>query len=112
MPPSAISSPSIRSADEKCWSLLAGKRTPRNQIPPCALCGSPSLGGRALSTDGAIFDVEFFCSVHGDPVEATVNSSQLYPGYSFIGEISPGVYRIRKLSRDEMLDRVTSGAAR
>jgi hypothetical protein len=106
MPPSAVSSPSVKSSDDSCFSPLTNLRTPAHQIPPCVACGKPSVGGHALEIDGPIMDLEFSCGCDGDN-SYTVMSRALYPCYAFVGELSPGVYRVRRLERSEMLKRVT-----
>ena len=104
------SGPKYRETGPEHFSPLADRRTPANQIPPCAGCGEPSIGAhilRAVASTAPTFDVVFQCGACGTwPFE--IMSTALNPHYHVIPSGDRGYARVRRLSRDEAIRRVTA----
>lgn len=102
-----VSTPCVRRTDASHFSPLADKHSRPHEIPPCARCGAPSLGGRVLEAGavGTVWDLEFDCGEHGERI-FPVMSIALWPYYRVVAELGPGRLRVVRLDRDEAIKRV------
>jgi hypothetical protein len=93
------------------FSPIGDVHTPLVAIPPCKVCGEPSLGGVMVSMEPTapvgrpIFTAEFFCADH-NPGTFALMADRLYPGYRVILMEEPWRLKVQRLDRSQQEHRV------
>jgi len=78
---------------------------PQALVPRCHLCNEPSVGGTFLEFDASFSGrqtgvVQFSCATH-EGGTSMLTSTHLFPGWKIVKVMSPGVYRVRRLTEAE-----------
>lgn len=101
-------------SDSSCWSPLADKKLP---APQCARCGREALGGTFIDLDSGYpmgqvtGTVEFSCGCDGKTVFSIAGGN--IAQWQLFRQISPGVFRVRKLTtaeRVKALEKTNAGS--
>ena len=93
-----------RTADDSYFSPIANVHTPELRIPPCKVCGTPSLGGvleqlePSYPVGNTTFWATFFCCDH-NPGTFALMSDRLFPAYRILEIDTPSRMKVQRLDR-------------
>lgn len=93
------------------FSPIGNVHTPEVRIPPCKVCGKPSLGGVLVDMEPSspvgqpTFTAEFFCGDHNTGTFATM-SDRLFPAYRILVIEQPWRLKIQRLTRPQQEERM------
>lgn len=102
----AAKSTHLRDGSSPYFSPIGNVHTPSIRIPPCKVCGNPSLGGVIVEMEPSspvgqpTFTADFFCGDHVDGSFATM-SDRLFPVYRILSIIEPWRLKIQRLPREQ-----------
>lgn len=97
--------------DASYFSPTANVKTPQLRIPPCDVCGKPSLGGvmdkmePVAPVGHPTFDAIFYCADH-NPGTFALMSDRLFPVYRIMSMESPSRMKVQRLDRAQQEARV------
>ena len=88
------------------YSPIGNVATPTIRIPPCKVCGKPSLGGVMDEMEPSspvgqpTFTAIFYCADHNPGTFATM-SDRLFPAYRILSIEEPWRLKIQRLTRPQ-----------
>ena len=94
------------------FSALSDEQTRPDQVPKCAECGKPSVGGviermADVHPQGLpVMDLTFLCLKHAGSATFAVNACMIWPHYQVVRQSAPGKLRLKRLDRDTASRRV------